>query len=288
MKILYAIAFTFCLGITILRAQPGTQIRFASTHAMFPDTARAKGHIYQGRLYDASTHYSDSSVWVYVPSYYRRSAHPELIFWFHGWGNNLDTANAQYHVTEQFYASGRNAVWIMVEGPKNAPDSYGGKLEQPAEFQALTNEILDTLGAHGFLKKSTRTFSDCLITLGGHSGAYRVISRILNYTPVKEVFLFDALYGGNDAYLEWARQPGHRFINIFTHVGGTDQNSALVAHLLADSLHVPVTNIKEQILDQVRHIGAATVFIDSQQSHNGVLTYNDRLKRLLMLFPLLK
>ncbi|HVZ25257.1 MAG TPA: hypothetical protein VG842_04355 [Sediminibacterium sp.] len=288
MKLQFLICLMVLLGSAKAKAQPGTHIRFSSSHAMFPDTARAKGHLYQGQLYDAASHYNDSSVWVYVPAYYRPSAHPELIYWFHGWSNNLDTANQKYRVTEQFFASRRNAVWIMVEGPKNAPDSYGGKLEQPAQFQALINEVLDTLATHHFLKKSTRHFSDCNITLGGHSGAYRVISRILNYTPVKEVLLFDALYGGNEAYLEWIKQPGHRFVNIFTHVGGTDQNSALVAKLLTDSLHVPVTNIKEEVLDQVKHIGGATVFIDSQQTHSGVLTYEDRLKRLLQLFPLLK
>lgn len=39
------------------------------------------------------------------------------------------------------------------------------------------------------------------ISLAGHSGAYCVTSCILNKTPVREVILFDAMCGGNDAYI---------------------------------------------------------------------------------------
>jgi hypothetical protein len=37
-----------CFYCTTLMAQEGKSIRFASAYAMFPDTARANGHDYNG------------------------------------------------------------------------------------------------------------------------------------------------------------------------------------------------------------------------------------------------
>jgi hypothetical protein len=60
---------------------------------MFPDTARAKGHDYNGKHYDAATNYSDSSVLIYVPKFQTEvSGKINLVFWFHGWGNSIDSA----------------------------------------------------------------------------------------------------------------------------------------------------------------------------------------------------
>ena len=56
-----------CICISSLFAQTGKFIRFASSYSMFPDTARANGHDYNGKHYDAATYYSDSSVLIYVP-----------------------------------------------------------------------------------------------------------------------------------------------------------------------------------------------------------------------------
>lgn len=268
-----------------LHAQGGKLTRFSTTHAMFPDTARSGGHDYNGKHFDAAEHYSDSSVLIYVPENYSRKVRLQLVFWFHGWSNSIDSACKQYQLLAQFENSGRNAIFVFPEGPKDAPDSYGGKLEQQHVFQALVKDVVDQLVQEKVIRKSKFSISAVDISLAGHSGAYRVISRIINKTPVKEVLLFDALYGGNDAYLQWLADPAHRFINIYTRNGGTFDNSLLIAKLTADSLKVPVVSVDESAVTPQLLKTHRKIFIFSEQSHNAVITYNRNWQRFLENVP---
>jgi predicted esterase len=271
----------------VVVAQTGMTIRFSSSSSMFPDTVRAKGHTYNGKLYDAANHYNDSSVLIYVPENYIAKGRVNLVFWFHGWGNNIDTALRQYQLTDQFEASGRNAIFVFPEGPKNAPDSYGGKLEQPAVFSQLVKEVMDKLAENKVVKKASPFNIDGIdISLAGHSGAYRVISRIINRSPVKEVILFDAMYGGNESYLQWLADPAHRFINIYTKDGGTYDNSRLIMRTLGDSMHIPVIAVDEASVNEQLLRTHRKIFIFSNQSHNGVITYNRNWELFLRNIPI--
>jgi predicted esterase len=271
----------FFLLMNGIDAQTGKTIRFATTHAMFPDSLRKNGHTYNGKVFDAETHYSDSSVLVYVPPGFSAKEKINLVFWFHGWGNNIDTACKQFQLTEQFEASGRNAVFVFPEGPKNASDSYGGKLEQPEVFQQLVKDVAGQLQENKFIKKKKFQLDQYDISLAGHSGAYRVISRIINRTPVNEVILFDAMYGGNDAYIEWLSVPEHRFINIYTKDGGTFDNSLLIAKTLTDSLHVPLVSLKEEEVSENTLRSNNKIFMFSSKGHNEVITNNRNWERFL-------
>jgi predicted esterase len=282
----YCILFVFCIIAVSGLSQQGSYIRFTTTHAMFPDTARKNGHTYNGKLYPAAAHYSDSSVLIYVPQDFSPGKTIDLVFWFHGWGNNIDTAVQQLQLIEQFAASKRNAVFVFPEGPKNAPDSYGGKLEQPVVFEALVKDVLQQLQKQKLISRKQNIGMDqCRITLAGHSGAYRVISRIINHAPVQELILFDALYGGNDFYLEWMKNPRHRFVHIYTKDGGTYDNSKWMVTKIRDSLAVPVIDINEDALSQkvLRH--NKKLFIYSNKGHNEVITYRDYWRQFLGYFP---
>lgn len=283
MKKIFLAAFLIS-GISVW-AQQGRMIRYTSAYAMFPDTARAMGHTYNGKQYDAATHYSDSSILIYVPTYFKPERSTRLVFWFHGWGNNIDSACKQYALLDQVESSGRNMVFIFPEGPKNAPDSYGGKLEQPQVFQALVSEVLAKLKEGHFIKNKASRYS---ITLAGHSGAYRVISRIINQTPVDEVILFDAMYGGNDAYLQWLSVPEHRFINIYTKDGGTFENSQWIMKQLSDSLHIPFIKCNEEEVNPAMLSTNQKLFIYSSKGHNEVITNNRNWERFLRYIPVKK
>ncbi len=283
-----SIAFSLFLA-TPSSAQTGSIIRFTSAHAMFPDTARVNGHDYNGKHFGVSDSYSDSSILIYVPPQFSSAQKISYVFWFHGWGNNIDSACKQYKLTEQFAASGRNAVFIFPEGPKNASDSYGGKLEQADVFQGLMKDVITQLTAHKIIKPVNRfNINDYDISLAGHSGAYRVISRILNKTPVNEVILFDAMYGGNDAYLEWLAVPAHRFINIYTKDGGTFDNSHLIMKQLADSLQIPFVSMNEDAVNPEGLLQNQKLFIYSSMQHNEVIAGNNNWERFLRYRPLKK
>ena len=147
-----AAIFFFLPGLS-LKAQDKDKfqlLHFTSSHTAFPDTGRANGHLYDSVLYSASEHYNDSSVLLVIPDHLKTTQKIEhkkvdLVFWFHGWRNNIDTAAEFYQLTKQFIASRRNAVLVLAETAKNAPDSYGGKLEQPGMFKLLVQDVMKQL-----------------------------------------------------------------------------------------------------------------------------------------------
>nr|WP_309684975.1 hypothetical protein [Armatimonas sp.] len=57
-------------GLTLLRP-------FASSP--YPHPSRAQGHTYQGKLFDAITHYSDSTVGLVIPAGFRPSQSTDFI-----------------------------------------------------------------------------------------------------------------------------------------------------------------------------------------------------------------
>src|ERR1700760_2480843 len=103
-----------------------TIIRMASAYTSFPDTGRARGYHYDDILYGSADHYNDSSVMIIVPSQFVVKKNLDIVCWFHGWNNNIDSVPARYDLIKQFLASNRNAVLVLAETAKNAPDSYGG------------------------------------------------------------------------------------------------------------------------------------------------------------------
>jgi hypothetical protein len=255
---------------------------YHSTYAPFPDSARMNGHDYEGKHFSYENHYDDSTVQVLIPSNFTAKKPIELFVWFHGWYNNLDSAGG-FGLTEQFINAGRNAIFIFPEGPKNAPDSYGGKLERPEMFALFINDFLKQLVSINVLPKSkTYSINDCSVTLAGHSGAYRVISKIIQYNKIDELLLFDAMYGGNDAYLKWiAESKKHRFIQIYTKDGGTFENTHLIMQQLKDSLKVDIASVTEKELKRDDLRSGKPLFIFSESEHNWVITWNSNLYRFL-------
>ncbi len=104
-------------------------IRMSSSYTSFPDTGRANGHVYDGVLYDAKNHYSDSSVIMVIPPGFIPTDKTDFVFWFHGWRNSIDSSLEIFHISDQFVAAGKNAILVLAETAKNAPDTYGGKLQ---------------------------------------------------------------------------------------------------------------------------------------------------------------
>lgn len=192
-----------------------------SANSPFPHSRRNAGHTYSDSLYRFEEHYNDSSVAIFVPDHFIPGKTIDLVFYFHGWGNSIQKSLENFDLLNQFSASHKNAIFVFPEGPKNAPDSFGGKLEEKDVFKALVGDVLN------FLKheKKIDTTTPGKIILSGHSGAYRVISFILNRgglsDQISEVYLFDALYAGEAKYAHWLTQYQGRFVNIVTPDGGT-------------------------------------------------------------------
>jgi len=256
-------------------------LHFRSSHTSFPDTGRANGHLYDSILYTASAHYQDSSVLLIIPKHLIRTEKVDLVFWFHGWRNNIDTAAEFYELTKQFIASNRNAVLVLAETARDAPDSYGGKLERPGEFRGLVYDVMHALKQNGFIPGRAEP---ARIVLAGHSGAFRVIAYILQNgeIPVQEVLLFDALYSQVDKFLSWLnKDPSHHFVHWFTNQGGgTDEVSYQMMQLLKDNrtnyMLTEENGVTPDIIKNNR-----ILFVHSLREHNVIIMNPDNFQLLL-------
>lgn len=275
----------FCfLVVKTAVAQDATGARvlhFTSAHTSFSDTARAQGHLYDNVLYTTAEHYMDSSVMLIIPPGLQANKKVDLVFWFHGWHNNIDTAAEFYALTRQFIASNRNAVLVLAEAAKNAPDSYGGKLEQPGMFKGLVADVMQQLKISKAVPAKTEAGS---VVLAGHSGAFRVIAYILQngQVPVQEVLLFDALYSQLDKYKAWIKQDSqHHFVHWFTNKGGgTDEMSdTLMAQLKTEQ--IPFTLSEEAATTATIVKANRVLFVHSLREHNVIINNPDDFLLLL-------
>jgi hypothetical protein len=273
------------LCVVVVRAQKdqGYQVlRMTSAHTCFPDTGRAKGWLDGDSVFrTVAGHYDDSSVLLVVPSGLKREREVDLIFWFHGWHNNIDTALQFYGLARQFAASGREAVLVLPEAAKNAADSYSGKLRQRGDFRALVGDVVDELKRKGIVAGNAVAGH---IALGCHSGGYSAVADILGNggVPVDEVFLFDALYGRVPVFLDWIKaDKRHHFVHWFTnHGGGTDEVSdTLMSQLKARRIDYLLTDEGSLTSEQIREHGV--LFVHSPREHNVIINDPDDFRMLL-------
>jgi len=248
--------------------------------AMFPHTERDTGYWYDGKKYSAEEHYRDSSVAIFIPQGFQPGETTNFVVYFHGWRNNIDSTFTQFNIAEQFADSKINAILIHPEGPKNAPDSFGGKLEEADTFKCLIEEVIDLL----IKSKKIKTKEIGKIILAGHSGAYRVMSFILlrggMTQHIKEVYLFDALYGQTEKFSYWLDHSRGRLINIFTEEGGTKHES----QSLMDDLQawgIPFLALKELDVTTSDLLKNRILFISSDLEHNDVIAKRNQFRTYL-------
>ena len=256
------------------------KFRIVSHYTSFPDTGRMQGRLYDSVMYGTPDHYMDSSVLIFVPQNLKADNAVNLIFWFHGWNNNIDTAILKYGIARQFEESGVNAVLVLAETARNSPDSYGGKLEQPNTFFMLIKDVLHKLSRERVIGRNCKAGN---ILLAGHSGAYRVMAGILRngHVPVNEVILFDALYANTRDYINWiSADSTHRFINLYTDQGGTlDETKYMIRQL--DSLHLQPDLSEESSITVNTLRSHRILFIHSFHQHDFIIQKPDNLKLFL-------
>jgi len=284
LSIFSALLITYTMGIC--QAQLN-QFKITSSNTSFPDTGRMEGHVYNNISYNSADHYSDSSVIIITPKNFYAKKKVDMIFWFHGWNNNIDSALVRYGLSRQFAEAGANAVLILAETAKDAPDSYGGKLELKNTFNKLVNDVLKKLvGMHVI---STGCIAGNVI-LAGHSGAYRVIANILQNgnVPVNEVILFDALYADTDKFMNWlTADKGLRFINIYTNDGGTyDETKNMMSQV--KNLNIPADSLEEVDVTPAIIQNNKIIFIHTLHAHNDIIQHPDNFKLFIENTPVLK
>ncbi|MBC8375044.1 MAG: hypothetical protein H8E26_03295 [FCB group bacterium] len=242
----------------------------SSSNSPFPHPQRAQGHIYNDIQFSFEEHYNDSSVAIFIPDHFVQTETMDLVFYFHGWGNSIQESMEKFELLQQFSGSKTNAVFVFPQGPKNASDSFGGRLEEPGIFKALVEDVLAFLQQ----EKKIKILTPGKIILAGHSGAYRVISFILNRggltENISEVYLFDALYGQVENYTHWLEKYEGRLINITTPNGGTMRNGVDLMDDL-DDWGMPNQRIEKDTVsvEELRSVKIVSIF--TTMGHSEVI-----------------
>jgi hypothetical protein len=259
----------------------GTLIYLKCENSVFPDDVRNFGYTYNGKKFPAAQHYSDSTVAVFIPKYYNAGRDVDILIHFHGWYNNVDSVLQQFELIEQLYESEKNAILIIPEVAKNAPDSYGGKMERKNGFKKLIKEVLDSLKARELIKNSKP--GDIIIS--GHSGAYRAISYILLWggliDNIKELYLFDGMYGHLERYTYWLDHYPAKFINVYASDTGTrSETERMVENFSAwdfDYMYAFNEELTPEILEDHR-----IIIIYTNLAHEDVIHKSRNLYKFLM------
>lgn len=250
--------------------------------APFPHPARAEGHTYKGEHFAAKEHYSDSTVAIFVPAGFRAGEPVDVVVFFHGWFNWVSSVFPQFRLAEQFAASGRNAVLVVPEGPRKAPDSFGGKLEDADGFSRFMAEVMAKLAAEHVVDPAQQHLGR--VILAGHSGAYHVMAAILARggleKHVAEAWLFDALYGQTEIFEAWAERSGGRLLNVYTDEGGTKEETERHLALLR-ARGTPCFSGEEKAALAGDLPRRGRIFLHTDLGHSDVIAQREQFRRFL-------
>jgi hypothetical protein len=240
---------------------------FKMENAPYPHESRKDGYVYKEKTFPLDPHYNDNSVAIFIPDGYIPTEETNLLFYFHGWGNNIEDAFEKFLLREQVSASGKNVILVFPEGPKNSSDSGLGKMEDKDGIKNLSLEVMDTL----FQEKKVPSKALGKVILSGHSGAYRGIAHSLEIggldDHLSEVYLLDASYGNFEYFTNWAvRVPDGRLRSIFTkHLAG--ENTLMMATLSENQ--VPFVVRMESKLEDADLAWHRLVFVYTEEKkHN--------------------
>lgn len=240
--------------------------------APFPHASRTNGHSYQGKLYDAATHYSDSTVGIYVPQAYRNRGAVDIIVHFHGWNNNVKHVLERYRLREQVEQSGRNAILLVPQGPKDAPDSGDGKLELDRNgFARFISEAVSWLHANAIVSGTRAGRIVLTAHSGGYGGAGGVLARGGLNESITDVILFDSAYGYYDAFANWTNAaPSHHLLSVFTDDTSTG-NTALMGMVQAPKPNIYV-RLGDSLTQDQLDTRAPTFILTTSIAHDDLLT----------------
>jgi hypothetical protein len=238
-------------------------------NAPYPHASREAGFKGRATTYPKEPHYTDSTVGVFIPAGYVAGDRVDYVVHFHGHNNHVSKVIPQYQLAEHFAAAKVNAILIVPQGPKDAADSGGGKLEMDkGGFEKLIVEVTEYLNSAGKI----HTSKIGKIVLSTHSGGYKVTAAILDHGGLAEhihdVLLLDSSYGNLEWYANWAKaSPEHRLISLYTqHLA--DANKELKG--LLDKAEVKYRELDEGKLTDEELSGRGVMFIATKGPHDQV------------------
>jgi hypothetical protein len=254
-------------------------------NAPYPHPSREKGFQGSHQFYPKDPHYTDSTVAIFIPPDFKSTDAVNYVVHFHGHNNHVAKVLPQYKLLESFAGSKVNAILVVPQGPKDAADSGGGKLELDRNgFERLITEITEFLNAeHKLQTKRIGT-----IVLSTHSGGYKVTAAILDHGGLAEhitdVLLLDSSYGSLPWFADWVKaSPSHRLVSLYTqHLA--DENKELRG--LLDTAGVKYQQFDEATVTDAQLRSRGAMFMPVKGPHDEVpVQYFQRLLETSALKP---
>ena len=187
-------------------------------NSLFPHSSRQGTFTYKDLVFTRSANYSDSSAVVFIPTGYKTElGYNDVIVHFHGWNNEAVNVMHDFNLLKQLFRSEKNAILVIAQGPKNAMDSSGGKIEERNGLKKFINEILTKLKDEQKIRSSRLG----QLIISAHSGGYRpAILGLANgglRKNINEIFLFDSFYDLTEKIIPWLKiDKDNRLRTIYT------------------------------------------------------------------------
>jgi len=196
-------------SVPVWQITPHGQIAFIPLKTSpFPHESRKEGLQGKTTQIPYAGHYDDSTVGFVIPPGYAPNKQVDLIVHFHGHNNRVAKELREFKFAEMLEASGKNAILLLPQGPRDAADSSGGRLEERGALKPFVEEAIAILVAAGKVPQGATVRH---LVLSGHSGGYRVIAYCLRHGGmeghVRAVWLWDATYDKLEDYAAWLARP---------------------------------------------------------------------------------
>jgi hypothetical protein len=231
--------------------------------------------------------YSDATVLVFVPTHYRlpASRKVDVVVHFHGHLTTAARAIGGHKLREQLRRSRQNAVLVVPQGPTLAADGDFGKLMRKGGLARLLDELVSILrGA-----RASNALGDASLALAeeagrviasAHSGGYKAAAAVARRggVDVREIYLFDALYGELQTFSDHVSSAGGRKLISYSVGGKPRANSAKLAGML-EGLGVEVLReTHDRHLTRQQMVRGRALFLWGKGSHGGA-TFEERALR---------
>lgn len=241
--------------------------------------------------------YKDATTLVYVPHHYRlpKNRKIDIIVHFHGHSTNVRQAIKDHMLREQLIESKQNAILVLPQGPLNSRDGNAGKFGDDKGFLRFLTDMRKTLQdrkvrkATGKANISHKGARIGRVALSAHSGGYHAAAKVLRHGgfEVKEVYLFDALYGDRAQFLRWVVETRkakfkdrHKLICYYTGGKVGEQSHKLMKELGAQGVEV-LHETKEGQLSRSELTTGNAIFIRTRVGHTNVTLQNNALRDCL-------
>lgn len=217
--------------------------------------------------------YSDSTVLVYLPSFFSvpSSKKVDFVVHFHGHMTTAKAAIAAHKLREQLEASRQNAVLVVPQGPVRAADGDFGKLMLKGGLGRLLAEVRKSVPALRVAKQTGR------VVLSSHSGGYRAAAACatLGGVDAREIYLFDSLYGEVDTFARFVTADREHHKLIAYSVGGKPRElgAALASRLESEGVDV-VRETGTKRVTRGELVDATAAFLYGQATH-ATATYEE-------------